>query len=89
MERAGTGGALFRNFYRDFLHEARDHLPGARAALDTGHGLFAEAATAWSRVARSIASAAHGADSALGEAGELCRRIAGAEVQAMKALARI
>ena len=89
MERAGTGGALFRNFYRDFLHEARDHLPGARAALDTGHGLFAEAATAWSRVARSIASAARGADSALGEAGELCRRIAGAEVQAMKALARI
>ena len=88
MERAGTGGALFRNFYRDFLGEAREHLAGARSALDTGHALFVEAATAWSRVARLVAAAARGADSALEEASGLCRHIAGLEVQAMKALAR-
>jgi len=89
MERAGTGGALFRNFYRDFLDEAREHPGGGRAALDTGHGLFAEAATAWSRVARCVASAARGTEAVLAEAAELCRGIARLEVQAMKALARI
>ncbi len=26
MEKAGTGGALFRNFYRDFLKESYDLL---------------------------------------------------------------
>ena len=88
MERAGTGGALFRNFYRDFLGEAREHLPGARAALDTGHGLFAEAATAWSSVARLVAAAAQRAESALAEAAGLCRRIATLELQAMRILAR-
>ena len=46
MERAGTGGALFRNFYRDFLREAREHLPRARprwsaaqACLPIGDGM--------------------------------------------------
>jgi hypothetical protein len=89
MERAGTGGALFRNFYRDFLAESREHLPKARTVLDTGHGLFAEAATAWSAIARLLAAAARGTESALSEAAVLCRRIAGLELQAMKALARI
>jgi len=89
MERAGTGGALFRNFYRDFLAEAREHAGGARAALDTGRGLFAEAATAWTRVARCVALAARGTEAVLAEAAELCRGIAKLEVQAMKALARI
>jgi hypothetical protein len=89
MERAGTGGALFRNFYRDFLDESREHLPGARAALDTGHALFAEAAAAWSSVAHCIAAAARGNDAALAEASARCRRIAGLEVQAMQALAKL
>ena len=89
MERAGTGGALFRNFYRDFLDEAREHLAGAKAALDTGHGLFAEAAAAWSEVARLIGIAARGAETALAEAAALCRRIAVLEVDAMRTLARI
>lgn len=89
MERAGTGGALFRNFYRDFLAESREHLPKARAVLDTGHGLFADAAGAWSGVAKLLAAAARGAESALSEAAVVCRRIAALELQAMKALARI
>jgi hypothetical protein len=89
MERAGTGGALFRNFYRDFLDESREHLPKARTVLDAGHGLFAEAATAWSAIAKLLAAAARGTESALSEAGVICRRIAGLELQAMKTLARI
>ena len=88
MEKAGTGGALFRNFYRDFLDEARAHLPRARAALDTGHGLFAESAAAWSEVARLIGSAARDAEAALTKAAALCSRIAVLEVDAMRALAK-
>ena len=88
MERAGTGGALFRNFYRDFLDEAREHLPRSRAALDAGHGLFGEAAAAWTGVARLIAGAARGGQAALAEAAALCRRIAVLEVDAMRALAK-
>jgi len=89
MERAGTGGALFRNFYRDFLEESREHLPRARPVLDTGRGLFAEAAVAWSEVARLIGAAARSAETALAEASALCRRIAVFEVDAMRALAKI
>jgi len=89
MERAGTGGALFRNFYRDFLDEAREHLPGAKAALGTALGLFSEAAIAWSEVARLIGTAARGAEAALAEAAALCRRIAVLEMNAMRTLAKL
>jgi hypothetical protein len=89
MERAGTGGALFRNFYRDFLHEARDHLRGARATLDAGHALFAESAMAWSKVARLVGSTVKGDDAPLLEASELCHRIASLELEAMRVLAKI
>ena len=89
MERAGTGGALFRNFYRDFLREAGDHLPAARAALQAGEALFAQAAEQWSRVARLLGEAAAGSDAPLQEAAEACRRIAVLELDAMRGLARI
>ncbi|MEV6937390.1 BtrH N-terminal domain-containing protein [Streptomyces sp. NPDC051132] len=45
MEKAGTGGALFRNLYRDFLAECTDLLDSSH--LRTGHTLYAEAATLW------------------------------------------
>ena len=89
MERAGTGGALFRNLYRDFLNESREHLPGARAALDTGHAMFAEAAAAWSEVARLVGSAARGSDAPLLEASARCHHIASLELEAMRVLAKI
>lgn len=89
MEKAGTGGALFRNFYRDFLREAREHLPGARATLDAGHALFAESASAWSDVARLVGSAAKGSDAPLLEASAHCHRIASLELEAMRTLAKI
>src|SRR5690349_11299456 len=40
MQKAGTGGSLFRNFYRDFLGEAREHV-GASPALKRAQQAFA------------------------------------------------
>lgn len=87
MEKAGTGGALFRNFYRDFLLEAREYL-GARPALRKAHELFAQSAAEWSAVAGLVASAARSSDAgSLREAAQSCLRIADAEMAAMTALA--
>jgi hypothetical protein len=89
MEKAGTGGSLFRNFYRDFLLEARDPL-GATPELKRAHGLFAESAAEWAAVAASIESAGRKADAApLRDAAARCRRIAEVEVEAMRLLAKI
>jgi hypothetical protein len=89
MEKAGTGGALFRNFYRDFLLEARDPL-GATPELKRAHGLFAESAAEWAAVAASIESAGRKGDAApLRDAAARCRRIAEVEVEAMRLLVTI
>ncbi|GHA17599.1 lantibiotic ABC transporter [Streptomyces spiroverticillatus] len=66
MERAGTGGALFRNLYRDFLAECTGLLDSSR--LRTGHRLYAEAATLWTEVA-GLVEAAGGAGDAGGVGG--------------------
>ncbi|NND95789.1 MAG: BtrH N-terminal domain-containing protein [Pirellulaceae bacterium] len=60
MERAGTGGALFRNLYRDFLLEAHEltslaELKKASIALD-------RIATLWSTVADCFFDAGESAD---------------------------
>ena len=64
MERAGTGGSLFRNFYRDFLSEAREYLAGARAKLAQARALFAESAREWAAIAASIERSARTAEAA-------------------------
>jgi hypothetical protein len=48
MEKAGTGGALFRNLYRDFLEECYDLLKMDK--LKQGHEAFAEIAILWNTV---------------------------------------
>lgn len=48
MERAGTGGALFRNFYRDFLAEVYE-LTGS-SDIHAAHQAFIGVAEAWSEV---------------------------------------
>jgi len=48
MEKAGTGGALFRNLYRDFLKESYDLLQLDQ--LKTGHESFTEIAKLWTSV---------------------------------------
>jgi hypothetical protein len=89
MERAGTGGALFRNFYRDFLRETLDVL-GRKPALTEAQALFAAAAAEWARVATLIEASARTGESAhLDTAAAACLTIADLEVQAMKKLARL
>lgn len=48
MEKAGTGGALFRNLYRDFLKESYEKLGSGK--LKTGYEQFAEIASLWTEV---------------------------------------
>jgi hypothetical protein len=48
MEKAGTGGALFRNLYRDFLKESYDLFK--IDILRTGYEAFLEIATLWNSV---------------------------------------
>ena len=48
MEKAGTGGALFRNLYRDFLKESYEILKLDK--LKKGHEAFIEIASLWKTV---------------------------------------
>ncbi len=50
MEKAGTGGALFRNLYRDFLKESYDLLKLDK--IKAGHEAFVEIAELWSSVSQ-------------------------------------
>jgi len=87
MERAGTGGSLFRNFYRDFLAEARELLQEAKAKLSAAQRHFADAAEEWGAVAALIDASARTAQAApLRDAAQRCRRIADIEVAAMRQL---
>ncbi|WP_217178647.1 BtrH N-terminal domain-containing protein [Streptomyces sp. AC495_CC817] len=91
MERAGTGGALFRTLYRDFLSEClqlvRDEAPGAAEVIERGRDLYAEAARSWTEAARLIESAAAPAGAPhLDEAADTLEGIAAVETQAMRTL---
>jgi hypothetical protein len=89
MEKAGTGGSLFRNFFRDFLLEAREHL-GAKPELKRAHQLFTESAAEWAAVAALIESAGRTAETShLQNASSRCQRIADIEVEAMRLLAKL
>ena len=48
MEKAGTGGALFRNLYRDFLKESHDLLNMDK--INEAHKMFVEIAILWTQV---------------------------------------
>ncbi|MER6347679.1 BtrH N-terminal domain-containing protein [Streptomyces sp. NPDC001595] len=85
MEKAGTGGALFRNLYRDFLAECTQRIDSGH--LRTGHELYTEAATLWTEAAALITKAGESADAHhLAQAGGLLGDIARIEREAMHAL---
>ncbi|MCK8679157.1 BtrH N-terminal domain-containing protein [Streptomyces lichenis] len=91
MEEGGTGGALFRNLYRDFLAECAESagLPD-RSRLRTGHRLYAEAARGWTEVAALVARAGEtGDERCLGQAGDLLAELARLEREAMGELSRL
>lgn len=92
MERAGTGGALFRNLYRDFLTECQELLEGCPGAdlVRKGRDLFAESALLWTSVADLIAKAGvTGSPDHLAEASHLLDDIASIEISAMTALSSL
>ncbi|HEY3479542.1 MAG TPA: DUF4872 domain-containing protein, partial [Streptomyces sp.] len=88
MEKAGTGGALFRNLYRDFLGECADLIDDR--GLRTGHALYAEAAPLWTEVAALIAQAGADLDPApLTRASDILRQLSRLEHDAMVALSGV
>ncbi|MER6919305.1 BtrH N-terminal domain-containing protein [Streptomyces spiralis] len=88
MERAGTGGALFRNLYRDFLAECAQLIDNSH--LRTGHSLYAEAATLWTQVAALIAAAGESGDAKnLVQAGSVLHELSRIEHAAMRALSML
>ncbi|NUR98063.1 MAG: BtrH N-terminal domain-containing protein [Kribbellaceae bacterium] len=88
MEKAGTGGALFRNLYRDFLRECVELV--SSNDLRKGQELYAEAAADWTEVAALIAQAGHSGDPQhLSKAGCVLTDITRLEREAMHALSRL
>jgi hypothetical protein len=89
MERAGTGGALFRNLYRDFLDEASRLLPRKARRLVAARDGFARSAAMWTELSLLLEqSARDGRARHLLDAAALCRPIADTELAAMALLAR-
>jgi len=88
MERAGTGGALFRNLYRDFLAECAQLIDSSH--LRTGHSLYSEAATLWTQVAELVATAGESGDAkSLMQAGAILHDLSRIERDAMQALSML
>ncbi|MGW7721871.1 BtrH N-terminal domain-containing protein [Streptomyces canus] len=89
MEKAGTGGALFRNLYRDFLAECSQVLD-ANPQLRVGHRLYSEAAVLWTEVAALINRAGESGDEHyLVRAGTALHELSRIEREAMEALSRL
>lgn len=90
MERAGTGGGLFRNLYRDFLDEAAVSVAPKAKILTAARDGFARSSGHWTAIAELLARCARdGQVQHLVAASELCRAIAEEEVAAMTILARV
>lgn len=83
MEKAGSGGALFRNLYRDFLQESAQLLENE--GLQQAHALFATVAAQWTQVAHALHQAGTTEDVRfIHEAAALLLNIADKEQQAMQ-----
>lgn len=85
MERAGTGGALFRNLYRDYLRDCADRLEDPK--IEQAHRMFTEIAPMWVNVSASIDHAGRtGNHQELVQASKLLLEIADKERAAMELL---
>jgi hypothetical protein len=86
MERGGTGSALFRAMYRDFLAEAATIVDDDNLRL--GHRLYAEIAPLWTEVSGLIAAAGEAGDpDRLARASAILADLAERERHAMQILA--
>ncbi|GLY25593.1 BtrH N-terminal domain-containing protein [Micromonospora sp. NBRC 101691] len=85
MERGGTGGALFRAMYRDFLAECATIVDDDHVRL--GHQMYAEIAPLWTEVSRHITAAGEtGEPEHLTRASAVLTDLADRERQAMRVL---
>jgi hypothetical protein len=88
MEKAGTGGALFRNFYRDFLKESYDVLKFDK--LEMGYLAFVEIANLWTSVSDLFEKVSKTKDfKYIQQASEILRTLSAKEKNAMEILASI
>lgn len=88
MEGGGTGGALFRNLYRDFLKESLGIVPSKK--LENGYKAYAQIAPLWSRVSSLIDEAGKTLDQKyLDEASDILEDISRQEKEAMEILLTI
>jgi hypothetical protein len=88
MEKAGTGGALFRNLFRDFLGESYDLLKLDK--LKTGHQDFEEIAELWTLVSHLLEKVSNSKDfKYIQQASEILKTISDREKKTMDILAAI
>ena len=88
MERGGTGGALFRNLYRDFLKESYDLLQLRQ--LKTGYESFTEIARLWTIISDLFIKVSQTKDfKYIRQASNILRTISDQEKATMKILATI
>jgi hypothetical protein len=88
MEKAGTGGAIFRNLYRDFLKESMEICNDS--SIEQAYLMFMEIAPLWNEVSASIDKAGRtGHMELLRHASELLLHIAHKEKEAMGLLLRL
>lgn len=85
MEKAGTGGAIFRNLYRDFLKESFELI--GDPAIERAYTLFCDIAPAWNRVADLFTRAGiRGEQEYLRQASACLKELSALEKQAMEHL---
>lgn len=88
MEKAGTGGALFRNLYRDFLKESNEIL--ALDILKKRYEDFKEIAELWSTVSMLFEKVSKTKDyQYIQGASEILKTISSKEKKAMEALSLV
>ncbi|MDQ5930195.1 MAG: hypothetical protein QG594_1982 [Bacteroidota bacterium] len=88
MEKAGTGGALFRNLYRDFLKESYDMTKIDK--LKTGHEAFIEIAKLWTSISQLFEKVSQTNDfKYIQQASDILKVISDKEKKTMEMLATI
>jgi hypothetical protein len=88
MEKAGTGGALFRNLYRDFLIESYNIIKIDKLKL--GYDEFVEIATLWNSVSDLFEKVSQSKDfKYIQQASDILKTISSKEKSAMEILVSI
>ncbi|WP_167881435.1 BtrH N-terminal domain-containing protein [Leptospira biflexa] len=88
MQKAGTGGALFRNLYRDFLQESYELLK--LGTLAQAHKEFIEIANLWTDVSNLFLKVSISKDKKhIEQASEILKLLSGKEKEVMEKLVKI